>query len=183
MVLVFARSFRLPLSVHCPCFLHVEPYSKYGSTDLKDISKTYKYLIQYLCGMRGGSGVPLSCVVRASNKLHPKTSIDDPVTDYVTRDEEMVKRAPIITAGNTLGTEEDGPFDDSFVSDREKNGILYPHLSSKQRPYYTSNAPGRAVTGERKCWRSMINFWDPTTLTTFRRKQNRSSCTFYIKEK
>ena len=73
-----------------------------------------------LCGMRGGSEVPLSYVVRKSNELHPNTEVDDPVTSYTTTDADMFKRAPIITEGNPLGTEEDGPFDDSFVADRGK---------------------------------------------------------------
>ena len=70
--------------------------------------------------MRGGSGVPLSYVVRESNKLHPTPSIDDPATAYTTHDEEMFKRAPIIASRNPLGTEEYGPFNDSFVTDRGK---------------------------------------------------------------
>ena len=46
----------------------------------------------------------------------------------MTHDDEMAKRAPIIAVGNPLVTEEDGPFDDFFVTDRKKKGILYPHL-------------------------------------------------------
>ena len=52
--------------------------------------------------MREGSTVPLSYVVRESNELHPKPPVDDAFTAYVTHDEEMVKRATIIVAGNTL---------------------------------------------------------------------------------
>ena len=48
--------------------------------------------------MRGDNGVPFSYVVRASNELHPKPEVDDPVTAYATHDEEMVKRAPIIAS-------------------------------------------------------------------------------------
>ena len=42
--------------------------------------------------------------MRESNKLHPKSSVDDPVTAYASHNEEMVKRAPIIATGNPLGT-------------------------------------------------------------------------------
>ena len=67
--------------------------------------------------MRGGSGVLLSYVVRESNTLHPKPLVYDPVTASATHDEETVKRALIIAAGNPLGTEEDGPFNDSIIAD------------------------------------------------------------------
>ena len=112
--------------------------------------------------MRGVSGVPLSYAVRENNELHPKPSIDDPVTAYATHDEEMIKRAPIIATGNSLGTEEYGPLYYSFVTDRVRYGILYPHLSPKQRPGHTSNTPGRSVTGESQYWRSMVTLWNPT---------------------
>ena len=80
------------------------PKTEASTIDLKDVLKTYKSLIQYLCGMRGGTGVLLSYVVRESNTLHPKPSVYDPVTASATHDEETVKRALIITAGNPLGT-------------------------------------------------------------------------------
>ena len=48
--------------------------------NLKDVLKTFEYFIQYLQGMIGGSGVTLSYIVRASNELHPKPEVDDPVT-------------------------------------------------------------------------------------------------------
>ena len=86
--------------------------------DLEDVLKTYESLIQYLRGMQGGSGVPFIYVVRESNELHPKPSIDDPVAIYETHDEDMVKRAPILEELNPQGTEEDAPFDNSFIADR-----------------------------------------------------------------
>ena len=70
--------------------------------------------------MIGGSRVLISYAVRESNELNTKPSIDDPGIAYATHDAEMVKRATIFAAGNPLGIEEDGPFDDSFVSNREK---------------------------------------------------------------
>ena len=54
--------------------------------------------------------------MRAINELYPKPLVDDPVTSYATHNEEMVKRAMIVAAGNSLVTEEDGPFNDSFVA-------------------------------------------------------------------
>ena len=87
---------------------------------MKHVSKTYEYLIQYLRGMQGSIRIPLSYAVRESNDLHPKPSVDDPVTAYTDHNEEMVKRAPIIAAGNPLVTEEDAPFNESFIADRGK---------------------------------------------------------------
>ena len=147
-----------------------EPNTEAPTIDLKDVSKTYEYLIQYLRGMQGGSGVPISYVLRESNELHPKPSVDDPFIAYATHGKDMFKRSKIIAAVNLLGTEEDGPLYYSFVTDRGRYGILYPHLSPKQRPGHTSNALGQAVTRERQCWHSIITFWEPTTSTTFRIK-------------
>ena len=89
-----------------------------ATINLKDVSKTYGYLIHYLRGMQRGIRVPLRYFVRASNELHPKPLVDDPVAACKTLDEEIVKRAPIIAAVNPQGTEEHGPFDDSFISNR-----------------------------------------------------------------
>ena len=97
-----------------------EPKTEALTINLKDVLKTYQYLIQYLRGMRGGSGVLLSYVVRASNEIHLKPSVDDTITAYTTHYEDMVKRAPIIAAVNHMGTEEDPPFNDYFVADRGK---------------------------------------------------------------
>ena len=96
------------------------PKNEAPTINLKNVLKTYESLIKYLCGMRGGSEVPLSYVVRESNTIHPKPPVDDAVTAYLNHDEEMVKRAPIIATGNPLGTKDDGLFDDSFVADRGK---------------------------------------------------------------
>ena len=97
-----------------------DPKNDDPTINFKDVSKTYESLIRYLHGMRGVSAVTVSYVARARNELHPKPSVDDPVTAYVTHDEEMVKRAWIIATGNPLGMEEDGPLDESFFADREK---------------------------------------------------------------
>jgi len=105
--------------------------------DPKDVSKTYEAMVQYLRGMRGESGVPLSYVARPTNKLIPKPSAEDPSTGYSTHDEEMVKRAPII------GTKENGPFDDTFMGDNGKVWDLispllitmeaWPHVKSARK--------------------------------------------------
>ena len=70
--------------------------------------------------MLGLGGVPISNVVRSSNKLHPKPLMDEQVSAYKTYDEEMIKRSLISVAGNTQGTEEDGPFNEFFIADRSK---------------------------------------------------------------
>ena len=69
--------------------------------------------------MRGGSGVPLIYIMRSINKLHLKTLVDDPVTDYATHDEEIFKREPIIAIGNPLGMKKNDLFNGSFIADRE----------------------------------------------------------------
>ena len=61
--------------------------------------------------------------------------MDDPVTAYETHDEEMVKRAPIVVAGNPQGIEEDSPFDDSFISDRGKLWDLISALIIKREAW------------------------------------------------
>ena len=77
--------------------------------------------------MQGGSGISLSYVTREINKLHPKPSVDNPVTAYTTHNEDMVKRALIIVEGNKLGAEEDTPFKNSFLTDRGKVwDLIYP---------------------------------------------------------
>ena len=51
--------------------------------------------------------------------------------------EEMVKRSLIIAAGNSIGTEKDGPFNESFVSDRGKlwDLISTPIIKKEASPY------------------------------------------------
>ena len=137
--------------------------------DLKDVSKTYEALVQYLRGMRGGNGVPLSYTVRPTDKLMPKPSADDPSTEYSTYDEEMVKRAPIIVAGNTNGTESDGPFDDTFVGDWGKVWDLicpflitteaWPHVKSARNNHDGMKATHAfyTLTGMSTCTRASLN--------------------------
>ena len=143
----------------------------------------YKYLINYLRGMIGGRGVLLSYFVMASNKIHANTEVDDLVTSYATHNEEMVNMAPIILAGNLLGMEEDGPLDDYFVADRRKVwDIIYPLIIKTETWKHIKRA--RTICERRK---AMLAFHDhfmgPKTLTTSKSKQNRSSCTFHIREK
>ena len=111
-----------------------EPKTEALTINLKYFLKTYESLNQYLRRIRGGNRVLLSYVVRASNEEHLKPSVDDPVTSYATHDEDMAKRAPIIAAANSLGTENMAPLTTTLSLIEESYGILYPHLSSKHRP-------------------------------------------------
>ena len=46
--------------------------------NLKDISKTYEAMIQYLCGISGCDGVSLSYVARSPSDIMPIVEEDDP---------------------------------------------------------------------------------------------------------
>ena len=86
----------------------------------------------------------------------PKPSADDPSTEYSTYDEEMVKRAPIIVAGNTNGTEQDGPFDDTSVGDRGKVwDLICPLLITTEAWPHVKSA--RKIRDGRK---AMLAFYD-----------------------
>ena len=54
-----------------------EPKTEAPTINLKDLLKTFEYLIQYLQGMIGGNGVLLSYIVRTINELHPNSEVDD----------------------------------------------------------------------------------------------------------
>ena len=74
--------------------------------DLKDISKTYEAIIQYLRGIRRCDGVPINYVARPTSDI---ISIEDACNrsnTYATYDEEMVKRVPIIDPGHAASATE-----------------------------------------------------------------------------
>ena len=55
---------------------------------------------QYLRGIRGCDGVPLSYVALLPSKLVPIAEEDYPSNTYATYDEEMVKIGPIVESGH-----------------------------------------------------------------------------------
>jgi hypothetical protein len=87
--------------------------------DRRDWPKTIEAIEEYLRQFRGTNGIPLSYVVRKNIK--PAPSADDPLANYDTLDEEMIARAPILTnnaAGVVAVLEREGPFVDSFITDK-----------------------------------------------------------------
>jgi hypothetical protein len=98
--------------------------------DCKDWPKTMEAVEEYLRQFRGVNDVPLSYVVRIA--LAPKPAVTDPATNYLTLDEEMIARAPILvpgTAGIIADLEVNGPFTESFMTDRttawDKIAVLF----------------------------------------------------------
>eukprot|EP00804_Cyclotella_cryptica_P015125 CCRYP_000688-RA/>CCRYP_000688-RA protein AED:0.22 eAED:0.24 QI:0/0/0/0.8/1/1/5/0/1053 len=98
--------------------------------DSKDWPKTMEAVEEYLRQFRGVNDVPLSYVVRIA--LAPKPVLTDPATNYLTLDEEMIARAPILvpgTAGVIADLEVNGPFTESFMTDRttawDKIAVLF----------------------------------------------------------
>ena len=54
--------------------------------DLKDVSKTYESMIQYICGISGCAEVPLRYVAQPTSDLMPITEVDDTSNSYATYD-------------------------------------------------------------------------------------------------
>ena len=65
--------------------------------DTKNWPKTMESFDEYLRGYIGVKGVPLSYVVRSEEAVAP--SLDEPETSFLSAEEEMVARVPIIEGG------------------------------------------------------------------------------------
>ena len=77
-------------------------------------------VLDVLRKMRGVTGVRLDYVVRID--LRPKPEASDPSTAYLTIDDEMVARHPILTAAAPADPEEAekrGPFNSNFIMDSQ----------------------------------------------------------------
>ena len=70
---------------------------------------------------------------------------------------EMVKRAPVITAGNPLGTEENFPFDNSFVADKGKVWDLISSIMIKTYAWPQIKHARKRCDGKK----SMLEYHDP----------------------
>ena len=73
---------------------------------MKDISKTYESMIQYLRGIHGCYGLPLSYVARSKKDMMPIAEAENPRNTYATYDEEMVKIVTIIEPGHAANATE-----------------------------------------------------------------------------
>ena len=62
----------------------------------KELDRTWELIDEHLSCMHDNNGTPISEWNRATVKLIPKPDSEDPATDYVTFDRELIERAPII---------------------------------------------------------------------------------------
>ena len=118
-----------------------------------------------LTGLRGGTGIPLSYVIRAN--IMPKFSKTDPrfgVTDsaYASIDEEMVARAPIIEHNYSDRTqaelETSGPFTTAFSSDMKKVYAVL-HAMFGHNPVWQHVKKHQASQNGRKTWLTLHAYY------------------------
>ena len=62
--------------------------------DDRDWAKTLENVLEYMGLCLGTTGIPLAYVLRPSDKWYVKPAMDDPETNYITEEEEMIARAP-----------------------------------------------------------------------------------------
>ena len=98
--------------------------------DSKDWLKTMEAVEEYLRQFGGVNYVPLSYVVRTS--FAPKPDATDAATNYPPLDEELIAHPHILvpgTAGVIAELEVNGPFTESFMTDRttawDKIAVLF----------------------------------------------------------
>ena len=99
----------------------------------KEPYKAFELLGEYFNTVRDNNGLPLSAWCRASSKLIPTVSGDDPSDEYIALDRELVLRYPIIKEtrhghhGQTIYTLEEtrSAWTDEFKS---SNPILWEQL-------------------------------------------------------
>ena len=62
----------------------------------KDPDHTWEVIMEYLAAVRDTNGIPLAAWARSDAEFWPPRVEDDPASGYLTRDEELIARAPII---------------------------------------------------------------------------------------
>ena len=62
----------------------------------KELDRAWELIDEHLSCVRGNNVTPLSVWTRATAKLILNPDYEDPATDYVTLDHELIERAPII---------------------------------------------------------------------------------------
>lgn len=144
---------------------HDASAAKVPVIDDSDWSKTLESCIDYLSQHRGITGVPLSYVIR--NELKVKAAASDPRTGsqnsvYESHDQEMIARAPILTAAahaSTLDLEEleaNGPFVQSFLADRlTAYNLLLPVFQGHSSLTYF-----KGKKSSKNCRKSFQSVWD-----------------------
>ena len=119
----------------------------------KDWPKTMDAIRNYLRGFLGITKVPLAYVVRETKYLIPKPEAEDPATEYGSKEDELIARAPIIN-GN-VGTEARGPFVQSFITDRNKVWDLIAQLSNDHESWTYIKEAQRTRNGRL----AFLNMW------------------------
>lgn len=88
--------------------------------NFKNMPKTMEQVIDVIRKRRGMTGACLDYVIRTA--LRPQASASDPSTNYISIDDEVVARHPIVTAhapADDDEAEENGHFDESFLVDSQ----------------------------------------------------------------
>ena len=140
--------------------------------DLKDVSKTYEAMIQYMCGIRGCDGVPLRYVAQPKSDPMPIVESSDTSNTYATYDEEMVKIVLMIEAGHAANAREEyGCFSDTFIRYRRKFwDIISPLLHvTNAWPHVKSARNNR--NGQKATLAFYDHFLGQTTWFTYRIRQ------------
>ena len=133
-----------------------------------DWSKTLEGMVDYLNQHRGITGAPLGYVVRSV--ITVKAEADDPRkgktgSEYENDDQEMIARAPILTAtANSSGRETEelealGPFAESFEADSLKvyNLLLPVFQKHSSLAYFKGTKGKKSSKNGRKAFRAV---WD-----------------------
>ena len=61
----------------------------------KEPDRAWDFIDEHLFCVRDENGIPLSAWTRATANLIPKPDYEDPATNYVTLDRELIERSPI----------------------------------------------------------------------------------------
>ena len=112
--------------------------TEYVKPVFKDMTKTFKMIEELLSKARGASGVPLNYVIRTY--FPPAEVADNPVTNYTSKDADMIDRVPIFLELG-VGDEEMGLFHEIFQVDQKKvYDILFTIFSATEAWVYSKNS-------------------------------------------
>ena len=109
--------------------------TEYVKPVFKDMPKTFEMTEELLRKARGASGVPLNYVIRTD--LYPANGADQPVTNYTSKDADMIACAPILLELGVVD-EEMGLFHDIFqVNQNMVYAILFNIFSATEAWVYS----------------------------------------------
>ena len=111
---------------------------EYVKPVFKDTPKTFEMMEELLSKARGDSGVTLNYVIRTI--LPPADGSDDPVSNYTSKEAEMIARA-LICLELGVGDEEMGPLHEIFQVDQKKvYDILFTIFSDTEAWVYSNTS-------------------------------------------